>query len=425
MDAPIMYACLFISLYFEVFMLVSFLRRRSAAVTIVHDRATGYEPSVAIVVPCFNESETLAATIGSLLALDYPKDKLEIIVVDDGSTDHTLAVARQFETITPAWEPNSHVGVRLPSAGPRVSVFHKENGGKHTAMNFALARTNAELIGCLDADSIVSPDALRKITPIFENPKISAVTPGIHTKRPENLLQHMQEAEYRLGIFVRFTLAALGSAYITPGPFSIFRADVVRETGGWKHGHSTEDLEMALRMQDAGYMIANAPGAVVYTGTPRTIRALFRQRVRWSYGFLRNGIDYRHMFASRKYGNLGIIILPTALLSIGIAVYFFIHLLVSLLQLITHQITRIEILGLGFHPSFNAFYINTSALWIIVVASVSIVIGLISVGTYIGTGSRRPPAGTALFILFYSMIAPLWLGTAAIRAAFKAGVRWR
>ncbi len=406
-DGIVMYIFLFISLYFEVFMLVSFLRRRPTTALTSSDQATAHDPKVAIVVPCFNESTTLAATIDSLLALDYPHDKLEIIVVDDGSKDDTLAVARTYETDS------------------RVRVFHKENGGKHTAMNYALARTDADLIGCLDADSIVTSGALRTVTPIFENPKVAAVTPGIHIKRPENLLQHMQDAEYRLGLFVRFTLASLGSAYITPGPFSIFRTNIVRQTGGWRHGHSTEDLEMALRMQEAGYMIANAPNAIVYTGTPRTLRALFRQRVRWSYGFLRNGADYRHMFANKKYGNLGLIILPTALLSIGIAVYFFVHLVVSLLQTGMHQITRFEILGFEFHPSFNTFYINTSALWFIVIASVSIVVGLISVGTYIGTGKRRPPMGTVLFILFYSMIAPLWLGTAAVRAVFKTGVRWR
>jgi len=407
-DGIVMYVFLFISLYFEVFMLVSFLRRNSGGGSINSvPRTIAYEPKVAIVVPCFNEGKTLAATVNSLLSLDYPHDKLEVFVVDDGSRDNTLAVASTFGT------------------DPRIHVLHKENGGKHSAMNLALSMTDADLIGCLDADSVVTPGALRKIAPIFENQSIAAVTPGIHIKKPENLLQHMQEAEYRLGIFVRFTLASLGSAYITPGPFSIFRAAVVRSTGGWKHGHSTEDLEMALRIQEAGYLIANAPSAIVLTGTPRTIPALFRQRVRWSYGFLRNGADYRHMFASKKYGNLGVIILPTALLSIGIAVYFFIHMAISLLQSLIHQVIRIEILGISFHPSFNAFYIDTSALWIIVLVSVSIVVGLISVGTFIGTGKHRPPIGTALFVLFYSLIAPLWLGTAAVRAVFKTGVRWR
>ena len=410
-DSSIMYILLFISLYFEVFMLVSFLYRSQK--TGVNAVPNTYEPMVAVVVPCWNEGKTLGVTVESLIALDYPAEKFEIIIVDDGSRDNTLAIAKRYESAP-------------GSTGPRVTVLHKENGGKHSAMNLALEHTQAELIGCLDADSVVAPGALTAIVQVFQNPQVAAATPAIHTKKSENLLQHMQEAEYRLGLFVRFTLASMGSMYITPGPFSFFRTAVVRASGGWRHGYSTEDLEMAMRLQSQGYQIANVPGAQVFTGTPRTLRALFRQRVRWSYGFLRNGVDYRHMFGNKKYGNLGIIILPTALLSIGIAVYFFLHLIYSVAQDIAHSLLRYEIIGFnGFHPSFNAFYINTSALIFIVLVAVAMVIWLISVGSFIGTGKHRPPAGTALFVLFYSILAPLWLGTAAVRAAFRTGVKWR
>ncbi len=408
MDISVTYICLFISLYFEVFMLLAFLERRApktaASVALAEQ---GELPSVAIVVPCFNEGKTVASTITSLLKIDYPQDKFEILVVDDGSRDDTLAVARGFES------------------NPQVRVFHKENGGKHTAMNYALKHTQADLIGCLDADSIVSPSALKEIAQVFVNPNVSAVTPGILIKKPETILQYMQDAEYRLSVFNRFTLAALGSAFITPGPFSIFRTAVVRETGGWRHGHSTEDMEMALRMQEAGYIIGNAPGATVHTGTPRTLPALFRQRVRWTYGFLRNAADYKHMFANGNYGNLSIIILPTALASIGIAIYFFARILFySVIQLM-HTITRVEILGISFHPSFNMFYVNTSAMWFLIVVAVGLVVGLISVGTYIGSGKRMPPVGTPLFVMFYSLLVPLWLSAAVVRAVFKTGVRWR
>lgn len=403
----LIYTLFFIALYFEVFMFLAFLTTKTEHVASVSTEKRVF-PKVTIIVPCYNEEATLSATMHSLLALNYPQDKLDIIIVNDGSHDGTLGVARTFETDS------------------RVRVFDKQNGGKHSAMNFALEHTDSGFIGCLDADSIVDSQALQAIIPVFIDSRVAAVTPGILIKKPETIMQHMQDAEYRLSVFNRFTLSALGSAFITPGPFSIYRTTIVREMDGWRHGHSTEDLEMALRIQDAGYIIANAPGAVVFTGSPRTLRALFKQRVRWTYGFLRNALDYHHMFANSKYGNLSIIILPTALISIFSAIIFFLRLVYLSAQGLYHSMVRWQILGVQWYiPSFDWFYFNTSMIIVLVVFAVTLVIGLIAVGTELVTGQKRIPLGTALFVLLYSFIVPVWLATAVVRAAFKTGVRWR
>lgn len=402
------YVLLFTSLYFEVFLLLAFVRRRFQKTLPATVRVPTHFPSVAIVVPCYNEGRTVESTMRSLLALDYPADRLEIIAVDDGSVDNTLEVLRTFEV------------------DPRVRVFSKANGGKHTAMNHAIERTHAELIGCLDADSVVAKEALLRIVPVFDNEKIAAVTPGIHVRDPQTILQHMQHVEYRLSIFNRFILAALGSAFITPGPFSFFRASVIRELGGWRYAHSTEDMEMALRMQVAGHLIANAPKAVVHTATPRTLPALFRQRVRWTYGWLRNAVDYRFMLGNKKYGNLGLIVLPSAILSIGAGIYFFLRILAEGVSMLRDEFARMYFSGLYVSPgSFELFYVNTSAMIFLVFVSVGLILILISAGSFIGTGSRKPPAATPLFLLFYSFLAPLWLSAAVVRAVFKTGVRWR
>jgi len=404
LGAGVTYTLLFISLYFEVFLLISFLERRKVSRTVSGTRTL---PKVSIVVPCFNEQMSLGSTLRSLQDLKYPPQLLDIIVVDDGSRDETLAMARTFEN------------------DRRIRVFHKENGGKHTAMNLALSVSDAELIGCLDADSIVDSDALMRVAAVFQDARIAAVTPGIHVREPQTILQHMQNVEYRLSVFNRFILAALGSAFITPGPFSIFRAGVVRELGGWRHGHFTEDMEMALRMQEAGHLIANAPNAIVHTTTPRTLRALFRQRVRWTYGFLKNAADYKHMFGDRRYGNLGVLVLPTALISIGTGIYFFCRILfwtsIDLLKAYGHY----ELTGAVSQPTFHLFFLNTSAMWFLVLASVLLILVLISAGSLIGTGKRMPPYSTPLFILFYCFLVPLWLSAAVVRATIGTGVRWR
>lgn len=407
-SAGTMYGLLFLSLYFEVFLLVSFIEgrlRRSKLKVAAVDREQ--LPRTAIIVPCYNEARTIESTVRSLLALDYPAHLLEILIVDDGSTDDTLAIAEQF------------------AHEPQIKIFHKENGGKHTAMNLGLAHTDAELVGCLDADSVVAPDALLKIAPVFVNEKIAAVTPGIHVKEPQTMLQHMQHVEYRLSLFNRYITAALGSVFITPGPFSIFRAQVVRELGGWRHAHATEDMEMALRVQEAGHLIANAPKAVVHTSTPRTLRALFKQRVRWTYGWLRNAVDYKHMIGNRRYGNLGIIILPMALISIGTGIFFFVRIVVGLLQSAYHQYLMLSFTGTYPKPMFDLYFVNTSAMIFLVFMSIALILILITVGSRIGTGSNKPPLSTPLFLMFYSFLVPLWLGTAVVRAVFNTGVRWR
>lgn len=404
----VVFTLLFVSLFFEIFLLISFLQRRFERVDIDATMGTRPLPSVAIIVPCFNEETALSASLQSLLALEYPHALLQIIVVDDGSTDDTLAVARTF------------------AHDSRVTILEKENGGKHTAMNMGLAHTSAELVGCLDADSVVAPSALMHIVPVFNNSRIAAVTPGIHVRVPKTALQHMQHVEYRLSLFNRFILASLGAAFITPGPFSIFRASIVRELGAWRYAHSTEDMEMALRIQEAGYLIANAPRAIVHTTTPAHFPALFRQRVRWTYGWLRNAVDYRHMFGNWRYGNLGLVILPFAILSIFTGLYFFTRVLYYLGNAAYTAYVKYQYTGFHFQASVpDPFFFNTSAILFLVWTSILLILVLITLGSFIGTGKRHPPAATPLFVIFYSFLVPLWLGAAVFRAVFKTGVRWR
>src|ERR1035437_10316937 len=183
----ITYPFIFLAIFFESFVLVTFLSkpaRESRA------RSSGtLSPTVAVIVPCWNEATTVAATCESLLALHYPKDKLEIILVDDGSTDGTREVMAQF------------------AGNPQVRLIHKENGGKESALKLGVATTDAEFIGCLDADSFVDPDALNEIIPCFRNPRVAAVTAAMSVHQPKNILQHIENAEYVLGITYRHVFA--------------------------------------------------------------------------------------------------------------------------------------------------------------------------------------------------------------------------
>src|SRR3989344_2069272 len=207
------YFFLFLTLYFQIFMLVTFIEERFFSRKKVKSVRGAYIPSVSIIVPAWNEERTIGATLVSLLALDYPKDKLSILVVDDGSKDQTLLRAREFETDS------------------RVKVMTKENGGKYTALNLGLKSIESDLVGCLDADSFVDEQALWEIVAHFENPAIMAVTPMIRVHEPRGVVQRMQNVEYILSALIRKVFGYLNALYVTPGPFSIYRREVFRMVG--------------------------------------------------------------------------------------------------------------------------------------------------------------------------------------------------
>lgn len=402
----ITYTLLFITLYAEVFILLSFIEGYKKTDAKEPLTLPMHVPRVAIIVPCFNEEKTVGGTIQSLLGLNYPKDKLEILVVDDGSRDNTYTIASGY-------------------ASEQVRVLRKENGGKHSAMNYALRLTDAEIIGCLDADSFVEKDALIASIKQLSDTGASAVTPAIVVHEPHNALQLIQRAEYSLGIFIRRAFSAMGSIFITPGPLSLFKRDVIVAVGGWKHAHGTEDLEMGLRLQNAGYTLTNTPRAHVLTKSPDTIRKLYKQRVRWTYGFLMNALDYKHMFFNTRYGSLGMVVLPAAFLSIFIALYFAASVLVHALMRIGELYVKYSIIGLHFHmPHFQLFFVNTSALTLLTAFFLILALSFLVIGRTL-SGTSFKSIDVPLYVICYGFLAPLWLTGAVIRAGLRAQAPWR
>lgn len=404
------YPFLFVAIFFESFILVTFLSKPARA---ARARESGMAtPSVAVIVPCYNEGETVAGTCESLLALEYPKDKLEIILVDDGSTDNTQAAMAQFTT------------------NPQVKIIRKENGGKHTALNTGIAATSAEIVGCLDADSFVESSALREIVPCFANDNIAAVTAAMSIYQPKGFIQHMQSAEYLFGITMRHTLASVNGLYVTPGPFSFYRRSIIDELGGFRHGHQTEDMEMALRIQQAGYGIENTPHAHVYTKAPNTILGLIKQRTRWTTGFLRNITgEYRGLLGNSRNKALGLLVLPCALIAIMSGILLFLLMLFSVSK---NVIATIEIragiplsYALTPHGSFSWFYFPVSAYLFLGIATLVASLSLIAVGKHISKTPGNLTLGLFSYTLLYGLIVPLWLIRATSDVVLGKHRGWR
>lgn len=404
------YPFLFFAIFIESFILVTLLSKPAREARTRGSAKT--TPSVAIIVPCWNEAATITATFESLLALDYPKEKLEIILVDDGSTDATSSIMANF------------------AHHPHVRIILKENGGKHTALNAAIAVTHAEIVGCLDADSLVEPDALNEIVACFADANTAAATAAMSVHRPKNLLERMQSAEYTLGIALRHAFASINGLYVTPGPFSFYRRSVVIELGGFLYGHQTEDMEMALRIQRAGYEIDNAPKARVYTKVPDTFSKLIKQRARWTSGFLRNILgEYRTLIGNHRHGALGMLVLPSALLSIGSGILLF---LLMLVMLVRNTIAALEIragIPLSYalfpHGSLDWFYFPMNFYLFLGAATLIASISLITIGKRISKTPGNLTLDIASYALLYAFVVPLWLIHATSDVARGKRRDWR
>lgn len=411
----IIYPFLFAAIYFQAFLLVTFL---STPAKIMRTRpASIHTPNVAMIVPCYNEETTVAGTALSLLALEYPKEQLSIILVNDGSTDGTAAAMDAFKD------------------NPQVTVIHQQNAGKHAALNAGIAAAmNAEIVGCLDADSFVAPDALMEAVASFDDPRVAATTPAMSVHKPTTLLESTQNAEFILGIALRHILAAVNGLYVTPGPFSLYRKDIIEELGGFRYGHQTEDMEMALRIQKAGHVIDNAPKARVYTKGMRTIPALVKQRTRWTSGFLRNMTrEYRSLVGNPRYGALGIIVLPLGFLAIlgGIVTF-----LLGLYQLVKVSVeTYVVVAGVPFSytlatwfPAFGTiewFYFPMTLFVMLTVIAAAGAILLMVVGKRISQTPGNLTLGILGYLLVYGLVAPFWLLRSVADVATNTKRSWR
>lgn len=345
----LIYTSLFLAIYFQVFLFLTYIGWREHKDDLPGFASEDALPSVSIMVPCYNEESTVVGTIESLLGSHYPKDKLKIVVIDDGSKDNTWNKVQQF------------------AYNPQVILLQKKNeGSKFAALNFGLRHVTTDIVGCLDADSSVDSFAIRNSVQWFSREDVGAVVPSMVIDNPRSIMQHMQKVEYEIATYLKQVSHQLESLYVAPGPLTLFRKKVFDTLGEYKEAHHTEDLEIALRMQIAGMRLVHAKESLVYTKGPRTWPALLKQRIRWTYGFIKNVQDYRGYLFSPQLGDLSFFILPFAFISLIIAV---LTLPFTVWQIIVPLVTGIQrILTVGFHfskPSFDIFSIpNQGYAWL-------------------------------------------------------------
>ncbi len=255
-------------------------------------------PSVSILIPVYNEEKYLKKCVEYVANSNYPENKLEILIIDDGSVDGTPEIARE-----------------LSKKYKNVIYFRKKNTGKADSLNYGIKKARGEIIGVLDADTFVSKDAIKNQVWHIVNGADAVTGVAKVYNADKNILTRLQSVEYLFTAFVRKVLEGIDSIYVTPGTLSMYRADILKKVGGFDVNNLLEDQEIAMRFQSLNYRIESCLESVVYTVVPETFNDLLRQRERWHRGGLRNAFKYIHMI-NPAYGDFGVLIMPLSIVSI-------------------------------------------------------------------------------------------------------------
>lgn len=298
-------------------------------------------PKITIVAPAYNEALTIVDSVQSLLSLHYPN--LEVVVVNDGSTDDTLPVlAREFELVMIHPIYSNRIPTRPVRALYRsrqhanLVVADKENGGtKSDPINAGLNLATGDLVCVIDADTLIEPDAMqRMVRPFLFDDRVvaaggtirivngSVVRRGlvVEPRCPRNYLAGVQTAEYlRAFLFGRLGFNALGGNLIISGAFGLFRTEALIESGGFAVDVVGEDMELVVRLLRAGHereqpqKVEFIPDPVAWTEGPQDLRSLRNQRERWHRGLTQVLRRHGKVLFNPRYGWTGMVSYPVYL----------------------------------------------------------------------------------------------------------------
>jgi len=262
------------------------------------EQIKAFQPLVAVLIPAYNEEKVIERTIQGALDLDYPN--LRVVVIDDGSKDRTLEIARRT--------------FAAEEAAGRVLILTKLNGGKAEALNYGLEHiADAEFFVGIDADTIIAPDAVERLVPHFLNPKVGAVAGNAKVGNRVNLWTRWQALEYITSQnFERRALNTLGAVSVVPGAIGAWRTSAVRDAGGYHIDTVAEDADLTMALLRNGYRVEYEDRALAFTEAPTNANALMRQRFRWSFGILQAVFKHRDVVARK--GVLGWVALPNILI---------------------------------------------------------------------------------------------------------------
>lgn len=314
--------------------------------------ASSYTPPLSIIVPCYNEAQTIVDNIKALLSLEY--GEFQLVIVNDGSKDDTLEILiKEFELQKVDMPYRKQIstkkikGIYLSTIIDSIIVLDKENGGKADALNAGINIAEYPLITAIDADSIIERNSLAKVVrPFIENSNVvvsggvvrpvndSIISKGFieETRLGKKSLVRFQLVEYlRAFLFGRIGWGMINCLMIVSGAFGVFNKKVVIEVGGYTEDTIGEDMELIVKIhrkmkeRHKKYKIAFVPDPVCWTQVPEDKKTLKNQRKRWHKGLMDTILNHKKMLFNPKYGAVGLIAMPY---------FFFIEMLGPVIEII-------------------------------------------------------------------------------------------
>ncbi len=291
---------MFIAIYMISFFLILLFKN--------HSRLFDYPKptknySVSIIIPAFNEEKSIGETIEHVIGINYPKKFFEVIVINDGSTDNTLKILREYS-----------------KKYPQLKIIDKKNTGKADSLNQGIKIARGELVGVVDSDSFPSKESVNRMVGFFDNPKMAAVTSFVNIRNKDaTYITKIQSLEYMFLGWTRKLLDFVDSVYVTNGPLSLYRKKYVQEVGGFDPKSITEDIDITWNLLSHGYKTSMSLAANVSTIAPSKFKPWLRQRERWGIGGFQVIAKYKNFFFRR--GLFGSFVIPFVILSILLAIF--------------------------------------------------------------------------------------------------------
>ncbi|MEM4653018.1 MAG: glycosyltransferase family 2 protein [Candidatus Nezhaarchaeales archaeon] len=248
-------------------------------------------PTISIIVPVKDEEKVVGRLLEALLKLDYPPEKREIVIVEDGSKDRTVEICEEYVRKFPG----------------QVKLIHKPtSSGKPPALNYALKHVKGDIVAFFDADSVPKPDALKRAIAYFSDPSVAAVQGRLFSiNADENMLTKL--ASYGEIIWCEAYLRgrdSLGLFVYLRGSCQFIRRDVLMKLNGFDEKCLSEDMELSIRLTRNGYRIRYATDVRSWQETPSKLRELFKQRTRWYRGTMQVALKHGRLMVKLDRRNV-------------------------------------------------------------------------------------------------------------------------